>query len=289
VTILDRSVDTGAALLAPETRLGPVELTVTDLARSLRYYEASIGLRAQSREDGRAALGAGGADVVVLVEQPDARRAERHAGLYHYCLLHPSRLELARAAKRLALTRTPIDGASDHGTHEAIYLPDPDGNGIELAADRPRDQWPDPIFTGGGPHPLDVRGLLGLVADEPEPPAASPEIAVGHVHLHVGDLSAAVGFYRDVVGFELRFAMPSAAFLSAGGYHHHVGLNTWRGEGAPPAPKGAVGLRRFTVLLRDAAELVAVRARAGADAQETAEGLLLEDPAGNAVLLRPRL
>ena len=277
-------------MLAPETRLGPVELTVTDLELSLRYYETSLGLQVRGREDGRAALGTGEEDAVVLVEQPEARPAGRHAGLYHFCLLHPSRLELARAAKRLALTRTPIDGASDHGTHEAIYLPDPDGNGIELAADRPREQWPDPIFTGRGPDPLDVRGLLGLVADEPELPAtAAPGLTVGHVHLHVGDLTSAVRFYRDVVGFELRFAMPSAAFLSAGGYHHHVGVNTWRGEGVPPAPKDAVGLRRFTVLLRDEAELEALRGRAGADAQETGDGLLLEDPAGNTVLLRPRL
>jgi catechol 2,3-dioxygenase len=223
----------------------------------------------------------------VLVENPAARPAGRHAGLYHYCLLHPSRLELARAAKRLALTRTPIQGASDHGTHEAIYLPDPDGNGIELAADRPRDQWPTPPIQGGGPHPLDVHGLLGLVALEPEPPAtAAPGLTVGHVHLHVDDLEAAVRFYRDVVGFELQIAMPSAAFLSAGGYHHHVGVNTWRGEGVPGVPADAVGLRRFTIVVRDATELGGVARRAGVEA---ADELLLHDPAGNAVLLRPQL
>ena len=291
MTILDAAaVSGGPDLLAPETRLGPVELTVTDLERSLRYYETSIGLQLHERDGSRAALGAGGEDVVVLVEQPDARPAGRHAGLYHFCLLHPSRLELARAAQRLALTRTPITGASDHGTHEAIYLPDPDGNGIELAADRPRAEWPEPIFTAGGPDPLDVHGLLSLVAAEPEPPPyVAPGLSVGHVHLHVGDLAAAIRFYRDVVGFELRFAMPSAAFLSAGGYHHHVGVNTWRGESVPPVPEGAVGLRRFTVILRDAAELAALRGRvesAGAASEETPAGLLLRDPAGNALLLR---
>jgi catechol 2,3-dioxygenase len=286
VTILDHAI-ISADVLAPETRLGPVELTVTDLERSIPYYEASIGLQVHRREDGRAALGAGGEDLLVLVEEPDARRSGRHSGLYHYCLLHPSRLELARAAKRLALTRTPIDGASDHGTHEAIYLPDPDGNGIELAADRPRDRWPGVESYSGGPHPLDIPALFSLVEDEAEPPArAAAGLAVGHVHLHVNDLGAAVRFYRDVVGFELQFSMPTAAFLSAGGYHHHVGVNTWRGVGVPPVPEGVVGLRRFTIVVRDAEELAAVRRRAGAEAGGE---LLLHDPAGNELLLRPRL
>jgi catechol 2,3-dioxygenase len=290
VTIIDPATIAAGDVLAPETRLGPVELTVTSLERSIGYYETSIGLRLHRRENGRAALGAGGDDVVLLVEQPDARPAGRHAGLYHYCLLHPSRLELARAARRLALTRTPIDGASDHGTHEAIYLPDPDGNGIELAADRPRDQWPKPTFTGGGPHPLDLHSLFGLVSLEPEPPRTVAEaLAVGHVHLHVNDLDAATRFYRDVLGFELQFAMPSAVFVSAGGYHHHVGFNIWRGEGIPPVPGGVVGLRRFAILLRDEAELAALRRRVAAASvtvEETPDGLLLHDPAGNALVVR---
>jgi catechol 2,3-dioxygenase len=275
--------------LAAETRLGHVELVVSDLDRSLAYYERSIGLHVHRREDGRAALGAGGEDVLLLVEEPGAQPAGRHAGLYHYALRYGSRLELARAAKRLAVTRTPIQGASDHGTHEAIYLPDPDGNGIELAWDRPREQWPDPIFTGGGPHPLDLYGLLDLVAEETDSPAlVEPGLVLGHVHLHVNDLRAAAAFYRDVVGFELKASMPSAAFLAAGGYHHHVGINTWRGEGVPRVPTaGVAGMRRFTVVLRDAAELDALRARAGTAAEEMPEGLLLRDPAGNALLASP--
>jgi catechol 2,3-dioxygenase len=287
VTILDPATISDG-VLAPQTRLGPVELIVSDLDRSIAYYERSIGLRLHGRGEGRASMGAGAEDVLVLVEQPGARPAGRHAGLYHYALLCPSRLELARAAKRLALTRTPIQGASDHGTHEAIYLPDPDGNGVELAWDRPRERWPDPIFTGGGPHPLDLYGLLDLVAEEADSPAyVGDGLAVGHMHLHVNDLRAAAAFYRDVVGFDLKAFMPSAAFLSAGGYHHHVGINTWRGEGIPPSPpEGVAGLRRFTIVLRDAAELDALRARAGSQAEEAPEGVLLHDPAGNALLLR---
>src|SRR5215210_563035 len=124
---------TAAAAVLPATlRLGPVQLTVTDLDRSVGFYQDSLGLRPHRREDRVAALGAGEGDLVVLHEEPGARPAGRHAGLYHFALLFPARAELARAVQRLAATRTPISGASDHGVSEAIYLPDPDGNGIEL-------------------------------------------------------------------------------------------------------------------------------------------------------------
>jgi len=276
--------------LAPETRLGAVELTVTDLDRSVGFYEDAIGLQEHRREDGSAALGAGGEDLLVLVERPDAVKAGRHAGLYHFALLHPSRLELARAAARLAATRTPIQGASDHGISEAIYLPDPDGNGIELAADRPREEWPDLSVMSGGPDPLDLGALLEPVAEEEPQPSVDPATTIGHVHLHVGDLDAATRFYRDVVGFDVMTHLPSAVFVAAGGYHHHVGFNTWRGPGVPPAPDNAVGLRHFTIVLKDVAELDALRARAGeagVSVEDTLEGPLLRDPSGNALLFSP--
>jgi len=273
--------------LAPETRLGAVELTVTDLERSTSFYEDAIGLETNRREDGRAALGAGGEDLLVLVEEPAARPAGRHAGLYHFALLHPSRLELARAAARLAATSTPIQGASDHGISEAIYLSDPDGNGIELAADRPKEQWPDLSVMSGGPDPLDLAALLDLVAAEGPHPSVDPATIVGHIHLHVGDLEASTRFYVDVVGFDIMTHLPSAVFVAAGSYHHHVGFNTWRGPGVPPAPEGVAGLRHFTVVLRDEAELEALRARAaqaGTAVEETADGPILRDPSGNALL-----
>jgi catechol 2,3-dioxygenase len=280
-----------ATTLAPETRLGAVELTVTNLDRSASFYENALGLRLHRRADGKAFLGAGSEDLLVLVENPGARRAGRHAGLYHFALLHPSRVELARAAARLAATNTPIQGASDHGISEAIYLPDPDGNGIELASDRPKDQWPDLSAMAGGPDPLDLGALLDLVADEEPQPHVDPGATVGHIHLHVGDLDAATRFYRDVVGFEIMTHLPSAVFVAAGGYHHHVGFNLWRGPGVPPAPEGIVGLRHFTVVLRDEDELEALRARAaqaGVPVEETAEGPLLRDPSGNALLFVAR-
>ena len=269
-------------------RLGAVHLTVSDLDRSIAFYEDAIGLRLHRRADSVAAMGVGEEDLLVLHEEPGARRSGRHAGLYHYALLFPSREELARAALRLVATRTPIQGASDHGTHEAIYLPDRDANGIELAADRPRERWPRPLDYAGGPHPLDLDGLLAAVAGEEPRGEAGPGLAVGHVHLHVGDLERGLAFYRDVLGFELMTFMPgAAAFVAAGGYHHHLGFNVWRGEGVLAAPQGRVGLRHWTVVLEDPDQVAAVGERvraAGISTEEREGGFLVRDPWGIAVL-----
>jgi catechol 2,3-dioxygenase len=234
-------------------------------------------------------MGAGGEHLVVLVEEQTARRAGRHAGLYHFALLLSSREELARALQRLAVTRTPIEGASDHGISEAIYLPDPDGNGIELAADRPREVWPK-LDTLGRPNPLDLYGLLGTLGDAAPVRHADAGTIVGHVHLHVNDISAARRFYEDVVGFEAMTAMPNAVFVSVAGYHHHLGFNTWRGAGVPAAPPGdaVAGLRHWTILLDGAAQRDAVCERlaaAGVTVDERADGLLVHDPAGIPLLL----
>jgi catechol 2,3-dioxygenase len=279
------------ARLPAALRLGPVALTVTDLGRAIAFYEQAIGLQLQQRDPdaGTAALGTGGEDLVVLVEDRAARPAGRHAGLYHYALLFPSRLELARVAVRLAMRRTPIQGASDHGTHEAIYLPDPDGNGIELAADRPREVWPEGLGYTGGPAPLDVNQLLSLVAGEPPRAVAGPGMTMGHLHLHVGDVDRGLAFYRDVIGFDLMALLPSAAFVSAGGYHHHLGFNVWQGLGVPPAPAGTVGLRQWTVELPEAADVAALRARAeaaGAPVEERDGGVVVRDPWDIAMLVR---
>jgi catechol 2,3-dioxygenase len=298
------------APLPAVTRLGPVELTVSDLERAVAFYTDALGLRVHrderdlevcgpDGETGRAALGAGGEDLLVLFANPSAVRAGRHAGLYHVALLYSTRAELARAAVRLALTRTPIQGASDHGTHEAIYLADPDGNGLELAADRPREQWPDigdPNLFAGGPQPLDLDGLVALVAEQPPTARAEPGLGVGHVHLHVGDTAVALRFYTEVVGFETVIDLgPQAAFVAAGGYHHHLAFNTWRGRGVGPAPADAVGLRHWTVYLPSEADVRTVRERieragvgyerAVVDGERRESGLLVRDPAGNAVAI----
>jgi catechol 2,3-dioxygenase len=254
---------TRTAALPATLRLGPVHLIVSDLDRSVGFYQLGLGLRLHRREDPVAALGAGDDDLVVLHEQPGARRAGRHAGLYHYALLYPSREELARAVQRLAVTSTSISGASDHGVSEAIYLPDPDGNGIELYADRPRDAWPpapDGERVGMFTRALDVEDLLATVAGEQPARHAGPGLRMGHVHLHVGDVDRASDFYAGVLGFEPMATYPGALFVAAGGYHHHVGLNTWRGEGIGPAPDGTVGLREWTIVLEPDA-LARVRER----------------------------
>jgi catechol 2,3-dioxygenase len=234
-------------VLPDSLRLGPVHLTVTDADRSAGFYQDAIGLSAHGREDSHVAMGAGGEDLVVLHESPFARRPGRTAGLYHFALLHPSREELGRALMRLVATGARIEGASDHGISEAIYLPDPDGNGIELAADRPRERWPARWDTN--PEPLDLSTLVAPLAAEPPQRRADSALRVGHLHLHVGDIELGLAFYRDVLGFEVQTLIAGAAFVSAGGYHHHLGFNVWRGENVPPAQPGTVGLREWTVVL----------------------------------------
>ena len=276
------------ATLPAGLRLGPVDLTVRDLDQAIDWYERSLGLRLQRREDGVAELGDGEVTAIVLHEDPEAGAAGRHAGLYHYALLYPSREELARAAARLIESQTPVSGMSDHGTHEAIYLPDADGIGIELAADRDLDDWPsfEEEFSRGGPAPLDFNSLLATVGGESPPATVGEGLRVGHVHLHVGDVDEALAFYRDVLGFDERANIGSAAFVSAGGYHHHLGFNTWRGEGVGPPPPHTVGLRHWTVELPTADDVAEVRRRieaAGAPLEQIEGGFRTRDPWGTAV------
>lgn len=280
--IIATSSDSPAAAKLPaDLRLGPVQLMVVDLDRAVAWYERSLGLVVHAREEGRAQLGDGSVTTVVLHEDAAARPAGRHAGLYHYALLYPSRQDLARAALRLIETRTPIQGASDHGTHEAIYLPDADGNGIELASDRARDQWPADLGYRGGPHPLDFHSLLASVEGEQVPPQVSNGLRMGHVHLHVGDVDTGLAFYVGVLGFEVRANLGSAAFVSVNGYHHHLGFNVWRGQGVGPEPEHTVGLRNWTIEISAAAEVDEVRARAkaaGLEATPVDGGFLVRDP-----------
>ena len=221
----------------------------------------------------------------MLVERPGATLGGRHAGLYHYALLFDSREALARAVVRLAETRTRIEGASDHGVSEAIYLRDPDDNGIELYVDRPRSQWPEPR------HPdervamytiaLDIPALLRTVEGEPMQPQAAAGLRTGHLHLHVGSVERGLAFYRDVLGFEVMVNLGSAAFVSAGGYHHHLGFNVWLGSDVKPKPADAAGLRHWTVYLESADEVGAVRSRAeasGMTLEEVDGGFLVRDP-----------
>ncbi|MDO9355172.1 MAG: VOC family protein, partial [Solirubrobacteraceae bacterium] len=223
-----------SALLPQATRLGPVHLTVSDLKASVPFYENIVGLTESwsgrtDTDEAAVALGSAGAEpVVVLVETPGASAPRRTSGLYHVALRYP-REELAHVIRRVSEARAPIQGLSDHGTHEALYLPDPDGNGLELEADRPQDQWPVSMmeeFAHGGPRPLDVEALVSITQGQATR-ERSTGVDMGHLHLHVGSTREAEAFYRDVVGFSLIAAMDTAIFMSAGGYHHHVGANTW--------------------------------------------------------------
>ena len=278
---------TSAPVLPAALTLGPVHVVVRDLDRAVEWYERALGFHVDSRDGGVAELGDGVHTVVVLEEDPDAAPAGRHAGLYHYALLYPTRKALARAASRLIATQTPIQGASDHGTHEAIYLPDFDDNGIELAADRPREQWPQDLGYSGGPAPLDFNGLLEIVQGEEPRERIDDGVRVGHLHLHVGDIDEALAFYRDVIGLQEKANIGSAAFLSAGGYHHHLGVNVWKGHGVAGPPEHTVGLRHWTIVLPTDEDVAKVRARleaAGAVVEEHERGFRVRDPWNTAVV-----
>jgi catechol 2,3-dioxygenase len=230
--------------------LGPVRLVVGDLDTATSFYERAIGLATLERDGDAAVLGpAGGQSLVQLVGRPEAPpRPPRTTGLFHLALLVPSRPALARALRRVVDSGARLTGASDHLVSEALYLHDSEGNGIELYHDRPRDEW---HYERGelqmATLPLDLEGLL---AELPAGPDAGMEAAtrMGHVHLNVADLGAAERFYVDELGFDVTVrSYPGALFVSTGGYHHHIGLNTWAGRGAPAPPPGARGLDAFAV------------------------------------------
>lgn len=290
------------ASIDPRASIGAVKLTVSDLDRSVGFYRESLGLSLLERTGPNARLGAGGTgeprSLLVLEESPGARRIPRTTGLYHLAVLLPTRLDLALALSRIASSGARIQGASDHGASEAIYLADPDGNGIEIYRDRPRGEWPraaDGTFLLPT-NPLDLDGLIGelrgLGTARPDHPPAPPATVVGHVHLHVSDLAEARRFYVDVLGFdEMARYGDEALFLSAGGYHHHVGLNVWAGRGAPPPPPGAAGLQWFSVEHSSEAEREKTLARvreAGIAVEAHEEGALVRDPSRNGVLLTVR-
>ena len=281
-----------SAEIAPQTTMGPVELTVADLDRSLAYYGTVVGLASHGRGNGRASLGTRDRELLVLMEQPGAQPADGHTGLYHFALLVPQRADLARWLAHTARDGVELTGLSDHSVSEAIYLRDPDHHGIEIYADRPREVWEGEVAERMTTLPLNVQSLMSELRDpQGETFAGLPAGTVmGHVHLRVAAIEDTVAFYRDVLGMGLMASLgPYAAFLSAGGYHHHLGANTWESAGASPAPPGSATLSHYSVLLPDAAELERVLGRlraAGVATEEHAEGTIVRDPSQNAVLLR---
>jgi catechol 2,3-dioxygenase len=282
------------AAVPPDTRVGAVHLSVADLARSIAYYESAIGLRVHERADGRAALGTGGEDLLVLREEPGARPSRGYAGLYHFALLVPERADLARWLAHAAREQVPLVGMSDHFVSEAIYLSDPDEHGIEVYWDRPREVWEGQVAERMTTLPLDVGDLFGAIGDPRTEPfdALAGGTVMGHVHLRVTEIPATAAFYCDALGFGLMAAFGAqAAFMSAGGYHHHLGANTWESRGRGQAPPGHATLERATIVLPNAADvdrLAHEAAQVGAEPEAHAGdggGVLVRDPSGNPVLL----
>jgi len=285
----------------PETRLGPVELNVAHLESQLAFYRQALGMTLNWKQKNRAGLGTEGIDLLILNEAPGFRRYTRVTGLYHFALLYPGRTELARAIARLIELRHP-NYPTDHIMTKSTYLDDPEGNGIELYAESPEDgSWNmangsfGAIRSDGswsdGREALDLQALFQhLKPGEPLDAPIHPATRMGHVHLHVRDLDEALAFYHGVLGFGVMGTarQVGAAFVSAGNYHHHIGLNTWQGENAPPPPADALGLRYFTILLPDPPALNQLSDRLQShrvDMQADEGGLLLHDPSMNGIRL----
>ena len=286
----------------PKTQMGAISFAVANLENQLEFYQKVLGFKLHWRDGNKAGLGAGGSDLLLLTEEPNFKKYRGVTGLYHVAYLFPNRRELAIALARLFAIKYP-NSPTDHILTKTTYLDDLEGNGIELYCESPEDgTW---TFKDGkfesyrkdgswsdGREPLDVDALFKHIQEEDRLDApVPPETRIGHVHLHVRDVEEAVNFYHGILGFDImglskQFQM---GFVSAGGYHHHLGLNTWQGRGAPPPPPDAVGLRYYTIDLPNQQaydEVVARVDAAGVPTNQTEAGLLLSDPSQNGVILR---
>lgn len=282
--------------LPDTTHIGHVHLKIRDLGRSLAFYRDLLGLQEVDRDGSTVFLAARahGPVLLVLTQWPQARPKPRHTtGLYHVAFRLPDRLELARVCQQLIEHGWPFQGFVDHKVSQALYLADPDGIGLELYRDHPRERWP---WRDGHlamrTDPLDMEALLAEARADPRPwQGLHPDTDIGHVHLHVADLDQAEAFYHGRLGFRVtQRDYPGARFFAAGGYHHHIGTNIWAGVGAPPPPDNAVGLRYFTVCLedREAFQEMASRLHAAGGAVDLGhEAIGLSDPSGNVVVLTP--
>lgn len=274
-----------SAVLHPSTELGQVSLRISNLARSARFYTEVVGLK-MLRQQGRVAeLTADGKNTLLVLEEVEGlvQQPERTAaGLYHFAILVPDRESLGLVIRNLVAHNIPV-GQGDHLVSEALYISDPDNNGIEIYVDRPRDTWKrdaqgEIMMTT---DPVDVEGLLA-VSEGKEWNGLPEGTVIGHVHFHVSNLQEAKRFYCDILGFELTAHYGSAAlFISAGGYHHHIGLNVWAGVGVPNTPWNAAGMNYFSIVLPNDEELEVVSGRireAGLALEERDGAFYVKDP-----------
>jgi catechol 2,3-dioxygenase len=275
----------------PRTSLGTVELKVSNLERSILFYTEVVGFKVLHREGNIIDFTADGVNVMLRLEELEnavERLPRSTTGLYHFAILVPDRKSLGLSVRQLIAKGIRV-GQGDHGFSEALYISDPDRNGIEIYADRPKSEWRD---ANGDFHamsnPVDIEGLLAEAGDEPWE-GLSKGTTIGHVHFHVGDLKTTEAFYCGLLGFDAMIRMmDQALFISAGGYHHHIGLNTWAGVGAPPPPPNAVGLKRFTILLPSQSEVDAILANlaaANVSYEQQQGGWFVTDPSGIGILL----
>lgn len=269
------------ALDAP-VHIGAVSLRVRDLAGLTAFYRDAIGLSVLGQDADRAVLGAGGEPLVKL--EAGAQHPSSAAGLFHMAILLPSRRDLANWLKHAAERRVGLEGASNHLVSEALYLSDPEGNGIEIYRDRSRPEWPR--LDGGriamSTERLDLDALLRN-ADGRAYPGMPEGTVMGHIHLRVGDVAQAEGFYRDALGFEVMVHYPGASFMATGGYHHHIAANTWHSRGAGRRRDDEAGLASYELVARDEEARAALSRRmaaSGGDAGSTV------DPWGNRITLR---
>ena len=273
------------ASIHPKTEIGVATLKVADLDRSLKFYTEIIGLHPLTLDAQSATLSAGSRSIMRIEAVPAAQRQPHGTtGLYHVAILLPDRATLIVKMAQIAAARYPISGYADHLVSEAFYLNDPDGNGLEIYRDRPRDQWPrvdGQIQMASNPIDLDEFFSTVSAPALPTDPSLPVGTTLGHMHLRVGNIPVALQFYHNVLGFDLITTMPNALFLSAGGYHHHIGMNIWESRNGQAPPESSVGLREFSIWLPDIAErdrLVAQMEASGIAVEHQSDTVLVRDP-----------
>lgn len=268
--------------------IGTVYLNVANLYPMVQFYEDIIGLQVHQRTSNTARLGVGEHDILVLTETPDKQRVRSATGLYHFAILVPTRVQLAKSLKHLAETQTRLQGLSDHLVSEAIYLADPEGNGIEIYHDRPREGWYRNGQLEMDTIALNVDSLMQTLTPENATWEGLPAGTImGHIHLHVASVPQAETFYQTMLGMDVLFSMGSATFMSYDGYHHHVGANIWGGRQIRTGNE--LGLEKYDLHIHDAQRLDTILGHfdtQGIDIAQIDEGYLVQDPSNNHIVIR---